>query len=517
MRKVIIPTLMLLVVLVSQVQAATIHMRFFESTDVTLDNTQLQVFSVSMLHGELLTVVAYGMDEGVIPSVTLINPQGSTVAEDFNTDQQPVAYVQHLVPANGMYTFIVSRQGEVGGLIRTMVFEGEPLQDGTLIDTLDPFAPSRAFMLATAPQEPISVSIDVIEPDDETIIIPEVFGSRGTAAELPPLEERITPLPDGFYIWENGTETPFYTINVRPFPEILATSLKTNGYFDFLAQSFEIVDYILCVGECSEPERVNRDICEVNGLEIVGVSLDGQFFQVVDPNSASGYRLVPASSLTFDPNAPGCERVQPVDVSLPTASSGSGGGNLFGLPPSGNPPPADGDGVDLFDPTPPPGENPPDQSLSASPPDNASHQPPAPFAISFSCAEVKIVEECFTPLPSLAAPSLSRPAQAEEETCYGFFTADYFANYSGVNSSGWMLNIDDSNAGSSSNGLDQPGGITSIAVSTGESSSVSFYYSVFDGSSSLVSEGQVAMETCSSGGLWCEGPDCFIPCEECGE
>src|SRR5687767_14009172 len=120
MRRLYIALLVGLMMLVGVIQAnaATIHTHFFESIDVDLTDQQFQIMSVAMITGEELTVVAYGITGDVVPQVTLLDPLGSTVNEDLNSDGNEVAYVQHAVRTAGVFTILVSRQGDQGGIVR---------------------------------------------------------------------------------------------------------------------------------------------------------------------------------------------------------------------------------------------------------------------------------------------------------------------------------------------------------------------------------------------------------------
>jgi hypothetical protein len=340
---------LLLVSGLSQAATTTIHTRYFESIDVEIPSGQFQRFSVSPLQGEKVTIVTYGLQAGAIPRLTLFDPLGSTTAEDLNPAQTDTAFVQVVSAVNGLYVFVVENRGDEASFFRIMVFEGEPLEDDTtILDTLDPFAPSRAFMVGGNADNPVSMTVDVIEPEDPNVVLPQVFASRGEAEAAATIEERNVPVPvPDTANWLNSGNTPFYTINIRPFPELLSTSLKPNAYFSFLAQSFQVFDYLLIIGAGDAPDRLLRGICGTPELEIVGITPDGEFYQVIDPTSDSGYKLVDADSVSIDLSNPFCDRVQPVvlpenTVTAPTAppgNNGGGGGGDFGLPPAGDPPP----------------------------------------------------------------------------------------------------------------------------------------------------------------------------------
>lgn len=372
---VVVLVLALVAVLPAQAQATNIHMHFYESVDVLLETSSFQLFSVSMLAGERLTLVAYGLDEGLSPAITLLDPLGVAVAEDLNSDGDGIAWVQESAQYNGLYTFTVSRQGDSTGLIRVMVVEGTAFEDPVIIrDNLDPFAPSRAFIFGGDNAEPVTVSIDVLEPEDEQAILPEVFASRGSTEELPDEEQRRVPVPlVEPFSWLNDEDLPFYTINVRPFPEVQPAA-KVPGH-SFLRQVFDITDYLLYIGdgETGEVIEINRQYCNVGGVEVTGIVREGgrEFYQVINPDGSVQY--VPFASLNVPLNSPECSRVQEVIVPsglLPNPPSGTGGGGagtLFGLPPLDDGPDSDpgcqpGDpcaGVVTPPPPPPPNEPPP--------------------------------------------------------------------------------------------------------------------------------------------------------------
>ena len=77
----------------------------------------------------------------------------NTSTDSLNTDQSRyITAIQHTARTAGLYYFEVKNESGKEGLIRTMLFVGEPLsQDITLLDELNPLLPSKAFMVAGDP------------------------------------------------------------------------------------------------------------------------------------------------------------------------------------------------------------------------------------------------------------------------------------------------------------------------------------------------------------------------------
>jgi hypothetical protein len=384
----------LLLILAAPGGANSIHVRSFESADVIFSEQQLQLFSVAALQGEKLTLVVYGLDEGVQPYISLFDVNGVTIGEDLNSDGDQIAVLEVTIPENGLYTFVVSRLSENGGLMRVMVFEGEPLQgDLSLLDTIDPLLPSRAYFVEGAEAAPVIMTLSVLDDENEDTPTPQVYASRGTEVSLPPTEERLQAVDQ--VSWENEAGDIFYTLNVRALPEILPTSSKLGGQLRQAAQFLDLTNIRLDIGAGGVLEALSRPVCNArarNGavgrlgpgdqyrevtrfnanqaLELVGES--GDFYLVVDANSPTGGSWVEKSSVNSESDLAGlaCSRVEPFAApdltdensiqQQPSGGGGSGtGGNnpLGGLPPlgGGNPDgPGEGDpGITVF--IPPPG------------------------------------------------------------------------------------------------------------------------------------------------------------------
>ena len=383
MKKVILAIIVTLLLMgaVMVVEAANIHIRYFESADVILTEDRFQIFSFSALEDEKATIVAYGLEEGIVPGLTVLDPTGVTMAEDLNADQLPVAVAEITAPENGIYTFLVSRQNDVGGLMRVMLFVGDPLGDDlTLLDTVDPFLPSRAYLVAGDDNEPVEMTIRImLDEEDDTSQPPTVFASRGTEVEVAPLEERVNPVQQ--FTWFNDDGDIFYTLNVRPLPEPVPTTLKGSAVFAPRTDVTDLEDLEFVVGEGGDPQEVPRPVCVATALpgaevlagpgddylireilsggeefEIVGEN--GAYVQVVDLDDPSGASWILKEQLNLpDLLGEDCVRVQFVNAPELTNENrrgeqgggdtgGSDGGETTGgdtgfadLPPGGNPPP----------------------------------------------------------------------------------------------------------------------------------------------------------------------------------
>lgn len=320
-------------------EAATIHMRYFESFDVTLDDERYQLFSVSALKGELITVVVYGIneEEKVVPALSMLDVDGITLVEDRNTAGKPLAYAQITASQNGMYPFIVARMTEAVGLVRVMIFVDPPIDyDVTLLDYADPLLPSRAFLIAGSSADPIAVHTEILPPDDPAEPMASYFVSRGTTLALPLKVERFTPVQE--FSWMNDNGETFYTINIRPIPEVPPSVVTKSSFPDLqpLRQFLQSFDYLLIIGGGSdEPVIVDRRECAIpldeslplfagpgeefeqvgvlppgREFTVVGTDASGEWFQVVDPNQLSGASWVKQGRFVLRRDE--CGRVQAV-------------------------------------------------------------------------------------------------------------------------------------------------------------------------------------------------------------
>lgn len=327
--------------------AANIHLRYFEAADVLLTDNTFQLFSLSALQDEQITIVAYGLEGEVIPSITLFDGNGRTILEDRNLDGLSASFIQATIPMNCMYTFLVSRTGEQGGVVRVMLFAGDPLnEDLSLLDTVDPFLPNRAFLVAGSTINPIQVSLEVVE--DTSQAAQGIFASRGTQSAPPPMEERMTARQNAS--WINNRGDTFYTLHLSFFPEAtLPTSQKLGAHFARMAQTLGTSTVQLNINEgLTTPNPLARPICDAvvvaehdwlmgpsedylpigetqltigDNVEIVGEN--GDYYQLVNINNPKGDGWVPKSALEVGSARTGtdCSRVQFVIAPAPTTDN----------------------------------------------------------------------------------------------------------------------------------------------------------------------------------------------------
>ena len=330
------------------VPANTIYTRYFESVD-TLLTENYQLFSLTALRGEKITIVVYGLDEEVSTAVMLLDPLGSTVAEDFNVEKYPATVVVANAEENGIYPFVVSRTSVQTGMIRVMVFEGEPLDTNmTLLDTIDPFLPSRAYLVAGQKRSgdelvPLEMAIQSrpfvdAEPGAP---LPAFFASRADRFTRPSLAERLNPVQ--FFQWVNDTGQNFYTVNIRALPETLPNEQEIVALgtpIPRLEQPLLPYDITLTVNPGGEPQRLERPVCSItysligrtlviqdtpgeayrplgqlNGgdnVEVIGTDDTGEWIQIVYADTPSGSGWVQNYDF-FDTSAETCMRVVPVE------------------------------------------------------------------------------------------------------------------------------------------------------------------------------------------------------------
>jgi len=296
--------------------AANIHIRYFEAADAILDTETFQIFSFSALQGENVTLVAYGLQEDLIPALTVLDIEGRILAEDLNPNSLPVASLQLTAPTNGLYTFLVSRLTQTGGLVRALLFVGDPLtEDLSLLDSIDPFLPSRAFLFGGDENDPVRVAIAV--PENQTPVS-EVYASRGTDLEAPPLAERTTPVQT--VVWENDQGDVFYTVTIRTAPDPLPVTRHHRALFAKVHRQSNQQIFQIDVNQGSpNPEFVERPIClgtsrgttllagpsttyrdqrpSANGEELEVVGENGDFYLVVDLDNPLGGSWIPKNAI----------------------------------------------------------------------------------------------------------------------------------------------------------------------------------------------------------------------------
>jgi hypothetical protein len=334
--------------------AANIHMHYFESADVILEEGDFQIFSVAVVAGEKVTVVAYALNDEApaAPVISVITPFGYTIREDLNDDvvngepaPRPVAYVEFEAGDSGLYTFVVSTKSGTSGSVRVMVVEGDPLEpDRSLLDTIDPLLPSRAFIVAGDSEEPIRMSVTLLNEEspelgelgiilDAQNELTEIFASRGNQHEVPPLTERTEGIEQNS--WENANGDIFYILNVSPRPDLLPQAGKEAGLLSYRTQTIENSLYRIDLGNGGELEFVPRQVCQAfakggaaffsgpgtryifrgnfetdTPIELLGEN--GRWYAFVDLTQESGVSWVLKTEVTLpedlDPEA--CDRVE---------------------------------------------------------------------------------------------------------------------------------------------------------------------------------------------------------------
>jgi|GEM_PF-6897395 len=389
--------------LVQSASADSIYTRYFESYDIILREQSFQIFAVSALQGEKLTIATYGLSDSLIPSITVFDPAGRTITEDLNNNDERIAAVQWTATIDGMYTFAISRKTEASGLVRVMMFEGDPIDyDVTLLDFAAPNLPSRAFLIDGNSTDPIGVYTEITQNLGVVSEDVRYFVSRGSSFEIPPEEERFAAIENTS--WINDQDT-FYTLNIRAIPEQQDFSYK-NDFLSPRPQFNNPFEYIIQIGEGSEEfVRIDRPQCQIDAvnltlydgpdttydidniivgnttIEIVGRDETGEWLQIVNENEDDGNSWIP--SLPYQADSDDCSRVTGVYYpptpngnpnSTPNDSDGSDNNNG-----SDNDNDSDDDNGNEEDnsdddtvdsPPPPPAPIPPPYPICASPADN---------------------------------------------------------------------------------------------------------------------------------------------------
>jgi Ca2+-binding RTX toxin-like protein len=239
-----------------------VYLYYFESDDANLKEAKFKDYAFSTLSGERVTIVVYGLDQLVRPKLTIFNDAGVQVGQGSYAEEQPYATAfSFLASSNQFYTFRVERLEGPGGLARVMIFEGEPLnQDLTLLDDMNPLLPSRSFMVAGRDtEEGLRVLVEVLDVP-YTNEKPQVFASRGTLEEIPPVEERFSP--SDTFLWFNRDGKKVYFVNIRPTPEETTPASENLPLRIFNVGRFFYFDYYFTVGAGSDPVRlIDRQEC----------------------------------------------------------------------------------------------------------------------------------------------------------------------------------------------------------------------------------------------------------------
>jgi hypothetical protein len=134
-----------------------VYLYYFESSEAALDSTTPDaLFAFGTLPKENVTLVAYGLDDIIEPRLTLTDVDGNVIAEGQPTGNPFVTIHQFEAKEDRRYNFKISRKNtdtEAKGLVRVMVFEGDPIADDTTyLDNVNPLLPGRSFMVAGKPK-----------------------------------------------------------------------------------------------------------------------------------------------------------------------------------------------------------------------------------------------------------------------------------------------------------------------------------------------------------------------------
>jgi hypothetical protein len=245
------------------IQSVPLYLYYFETDDELLAAGETQQYQFTAFRGENPTIAVYGLDQLVMPQLTLHDEEGNVVATGRSNPEQPyVSLIQFTAPKDQIYTFDVTaaQAADSGGLIRVMLVEGDPISgDLTYLDTVNPLLPGRVFMVAgsdeidedvSATQPGIRVGAIVL-PVDRFRERPDIFVSRGSPDDLPSIEQRFNPATS--HVWFNEDGNQFYFFTVHAIPEQLTTATINVEYQAFNLLTFFYFDYFFEVGAGGEP------------------------------------------------------------------------------------------------------------------------------------------------------------------------------------------------------------------------------------------------------------------------
>jgi Ca2+-binding RTX toxin-like protein len=248
---------MLPTALQAQTDDTTVYLYYFESDDAQLQTETTQPYAFVPLRGEKVTIVSYGLDANVYPTISVRNDEGTPVASAPNPENSTVAVTQFIATQTGIFRFDVGRNSTAGGVVRVMLFVGDPLnQDVTYVDKLNPLLPSRAFMVAgrnTA--EGLRMLVDVL-PVDRFGRTPFVFASRGTFKLSAPTVERFDAVD--YIQWFNTDGQEIYTVNIRPTPERGTKGSENVDIEYYNNANFFYFDYYFTIGAGGQPVQLLR-------------------------------------------------------------------------------------------------------------------------------------------------------------------------------------------------------------------------------------------------------------------
>jgi Ca2+-binding RTX toxin-like protein len=252
------------------------YLYYFEAEDVRLSpRAGIARYAFAPLPNERVTLVAYGLDGRIQPRITLKRADGSLLSRSVTDPAQPaIAALTYNARENELLFFDVERITGDEGLVRVMLFEGDPLnRDLTFLDSMNPLLPNRAFMVAGRDDsEGLRVLVEVLDVPFSPVK-PQVFASRGTLEEMPPPEERLRP--SDTFLWFNQDGRKIYLVHVSSTPEELTDATENVSYTFINVSNFLYFDYYFTVGAGSDPVRLlERDECAafVSRAECVNAS-----------------------------------------------------------------------------------------------------------------------------------------------------------------------------------------------------------------------------------------------------
>jgi hypothetical protein len=248
----------------------TTYLYYFESDDALLTPDQpAKRYSFGTLPDEKVTLLVYGLDDLVMPQLALYNAEGELVRQGTRPLNPYITGLEFEAGDKELFFFEVAAENNATGVVRVMLFEGDPYDDDlTLLDTINPLLPGRAFLVAgdhiDAAIDGLNVRVEVLPVPRFEDDRPEVFASRGTEAQYPSIDERFTP--DVQRGWANTADVPIYTINVRAAPEPLSSVTELISYNKSLnLNTFFYFEYHLIIGKGSVPQLLLRgDDCQSN-------------------------------------------------------------------------------------------------------------------------------------------------------------------------------------------------------------------------------------------------------------
>ena len=269
----------------------SIYLYYYESDDSLLDVGESQLYTFAPIPGEDITIVSYGLDDSALTSISLFDNNSNLVGqgttnqitekpEDTDLQSPFITAIKHTANSSGLYYFEVKNESGKSGLIRTMLFVGEPFDiDLTLIDELNPLLPSKAFMVAGDPDrewineltgetiQGLRTEVDVL-PIERIDRAPDVFLSYSTLSYLPDVTERLQPVTFDRWFNEDGEE--IYLVNIRPVPEKETDAnraiLEDLNYQTYNSNNFFFFEYLFSVGNGSDPIALDRGAGACAGL-----------------------------------------------------------------------------------------------------------------------------------------------------------------------------------------------------------------------------------------------------------